>query len=66
MSRFGPVAVFLLAAAPCAVLSAQERVSITPRAHTAPSRSSPNTVNLRYNVRLVQIPVVVTDARDKP
>ncbi|MDE3165596.1 MAG: VWA domain-containing protein, partial [Acidobacteriota bacterium] len=66
MTRFGPVAVFLIAAAPSAVLSAQERVSITPRVHAASSRSSANTVNLRLDVRLVQIPVVVTDARDKP
>ncbi len=66
MTRFGPVAVFLIAAAPPAVLSAQERVTITPRVHAASSRSPANTVNLRFDVRLVQVPVVVTDARDKP
>jgi Ca-activated chloride channel family protein len=42
----------------------QERVAITPRAHPEPARSV--RVNMRMDVRLVQIPVTVTDLRGSP
>jgi len=42
----------------------QQRIAITPRAR--PAAPAVHTANLRYDVRLVQIPVVVTDPRGKP
>jgi Ca-activated chloride channel homolog len=51
----------------CSVSSRpQQRVSIVPRVRPAPVVAVKGTVNLRYDVRLVQIPVVVTDAHGTP
>lgn len=64
MMRVGPIAVFLAVTVP-GVLHAQARVSITPRARpTRPVMSS--RANLRLDVELVQVPVVVTDPLGKP
>jgi VWFA-related protein len=54
----------LAAFSACAILSAQDRVTIAPRArpeHALPTRST-----LRMDVRMVQIPVTVTDLRGSP
>ena len=50
----------------CGLLHPQERVSIAPRSRTTSPVAASATVNLRYDVRLVQIPVVVTDLHGKP
>jgi VWFA-related protein len=49
-----------------APLRSQEKVSVTPRSRPAPAIAASTTVNLRYDVRLVQIPVTVTDLHGKP
>ena len=66
MARFGPFVVLLSVALPGAALRAQERVSIKPRPRPPAAALSPRTARLRLDVRLVQIPVVVTDAHGKP
>ena len=65
MTRFGPCIVLLSALLPGAALRAQERVSIKPRSRPA-AALSPRNARLRFDVRLVQIPVLVTDMRGKP
>jgi VWFA-related protein len=59
MVKFTPFLACVLA------VGAQDRISITPRARPSPTTAA-RTPNLRYDVRLVQIPVVVTDPRGKP
>jgi VWFA-related protein len=54
---------FLLCAA--AIVCAQDRVVITPRARPEPTLAATRT-NLRLDVRMVQIPVTVTDLRGTP
>ena len=61
--RFGSL-VLALGVVSAAVLSSQDRVSITPRAH--PLGVASTTANLRYDVRLIQVPVSVTDLRGQP
>src|SRR5262245_17382234 len=46
------------------LLPAQERVAISPRSR--PEAAKVLRANLRFDVRLVQIPVTVTDLRGKP
>lgn len=65
MVRQTPV-VLVLTFVACVVMYPQERVSLTPRSRAAPPVAASTTVNLRYDVRLVQIPVVVTDLHGKP
>lgn len=64
MLRIGLAAAFVLFAS--GVLRAQDRVSISPRTRPSLPAASAKAVNLRYDVRLVQIPVTVTDLRGLP
>jgi VWFA-related protein len=48
-----------------AILCAQDRVNITPRARPEAARPA-NRTNLRLDVRMVQIPVTVTDLHGAP
>jgi len=45
---------------------AQDRTSITPRKRPSLPAAATRAINLRYDVRLVQVPVTVTDARGLP
>src|SRR5262245_41532384 len=49
-----------------ALVSAQDRVTIIPRARPEPATLAPPRANLRLDVRMVQIPVTVTDLRGAP
>jgi Ca-activated chloride channel homolog len=55
---------FLLALC-AAILCAQERVAITPRARKEPALAAAG-ASLRLDVRMVQVPVTVTDLRGMP
>lgn len=65
MIKIGSVVVCLDVFLWCAGLTAQQQISVTPRSRpdNAPVRPISN---LRLDVRLVQIPVTVTDPRGKP
>jgi Ca-activated chloride channel family protein len=66
MVRFGPSTWLLFSVAILVPASAQDRIQIVPRPH-ATSRPSPTgRANLRFDVQLVQVPVVVTDVRGEP
>lgn len=65
MTKFAPLVFFLITMGCIATLFAQDRVSIAPRARPE-TRAVLPAANLRYNVRLVQIPVTVTDLRGQP
>src|SRR4051794_35422083 len=64
MTKFG-LLVFSLGALVCSAILAQDRISISPRSR--PTTAAALTyANLRSDVRLVQIPVTVTDLRGQP
>jgi len=48
------------------VVRSQENVTLTPRPRPTLTTVARTGVNLRHDVRLVQVPVVVTDLRGKP
>ena len=64
MLRFGLTAALVLLAA--GALRAQDHVSISPRSRPSLPAAAAKAVNLRFDVRLVQVPVTVTDARGLP
>jgi len=64
MTKFG-LLVFSLGTLVCSAILAQDRISISPRSR--PTTAAALTyANLRSDVRLVQIPVTVTDLRGQP